>query len=300
MFLLNQLRGALTLSMLLMNLAFWGIPVLSLSLLKLLLPRGPWRIRTILGVAWSAERWSIFNSGILEGMLDIEFRIEGADGLSRDRNYLIISNHSTWTDILALHRAFSARIPFIRFFLKQELIWLPIVGQAAWGLEFPFMKRYSSAYLARHPEKRGTDLKTTREMCRRYADFPVTILNFIEGTRFTKKKRKLQNSPFQRLLRPRTGGISYVVASFRDQLTSLLDVTISYPRENISMWDVLTNSVRFVKISVRQLPIPAEYMTDAICERGSTRDGFKKWIQQIWREKDERLRLEYETESVAD
>ena len=31
----------------------------------------------------------------------------------------------------------------------------PVIGLAWWALGFPFMKRYSKAYLAKHPEKKG-------------------------------------------------------------------------------------------------------------------------------------------------
>jgi 1-acyl-sn-glycerol-3-phosphate acyltransferase len=40
-----------------------------------------------------------------------------------------------------LQRIFHGRIPFLKFFLKQELIWVPVIGLAWWALDFPFMKR---------------------------------------------------------------------------------------------------------------------------------------------------------------
>jgi 1-acyl-sn-glycerol-3-phosphate acyltransferase len=174
---------------------------------------------------------------------------------------------------------------FIRFFLKQELIWFPILGQACWALEFPFMKRYTPEYLQQHPEKRGEDLATTRRACQRYRHVPVAIANFVEGTRFTADKRDDQDSPYRHLLRPRVGGISYVLASLGDQLDAVIDVTIGYPREP-TMWAFVTGKVERISVRARRLDVPAEFLTAAITEPGPARDRFRSWMEQRWQEKD--------------
>ena len=178
----------------------------------------------------------------------------------------------SWVDILALQRTFLGRAPFMRFFIKEKLIFFPIVGQACWALEFPFMKRYSREYLERHPEKRGTDLETTREACERYRHFPVSVLNFVEGSRFDWKKHHSQNSPFRHLLRPRAGGIGFVLASLGDQLDATFDVTIAYPDGEITMWKFVCGAVPRVVVRVRRIDVPREFLSPAITEIGPQRD----------------------------
>ena len=271
------------------NLILWGTPVLLGGLVKLLTVGHEPRRRMRLLLAWLGERWVAGNNWIFDSLLTTEWDIEGTEGIKYEGHYLIISNHVTWIDIFALFRAFQGHAAFLRFFLKRVLIWSPIVGQACWALEFPFMRRYTAEYLARHPEKRGKDLEATRIACRRYRWIPVAILNFIEGTRISREKHADQASPYRHLLRPRFGGIAFVLASLRDQLDAMYDVTLKYPREDVTMWDFVTNRVPRVIIRARRLEIPEEFRTGEIVEAGPVRERFKAWIETIWREKDELL-----------
>lgn len=287
-----MLRAALILLALIANLLLWGIPILLGGLVRRLVPPTEFRTKLILFLASLAERWVAANDWILDRFLATKWEVAGVDelGLRRDGHYLIIANHLSWVDIVALFRAFHGRTAFIRFFLKHELIWMPIVGQACWALEFPFMKRHSADYLARHPEKRGADLETTRRACRRYRRIPVAVLNFLEGTRFTREKHADQESPYRHLLRPRIGGIAFVLASMGDLLDATIDVTIAYDvakRGNeISLWSFLTNRVRRVIVRARRLEVPTQFYDAAVTEPGPARDAFKEWVDGVWREKD--------------
>jgi 1-acyl-sn-glycerol-3-phosphate acyltransferase len=64
----------------------------------------------------------------------------------------------------------------------------------------PFMRRYSRGYLIRHPERRGKDVETTRRSCEKFRLHPTTIVNFVEGSRFTDEKRIETRSAFNNLL----------------------------------------------------------------------------------------------------
>ena len=283
---MRHLRGLLTGLLLLGNLAIWGTLVLLGGVVKLPL-RGEPRRRVILGLAWLAERWVAGNDRIFDTMLDTEWDVAGLDDdLDRDGHYLIISNHVSWVDIFAVLRVFHGRASFIRFFLKQELIWFPIAGQACSALEFPFMKRYTPEYLEQHPEKRGTDLETTRRACERYRDIPVAILNFAEGTRFSRTKQDEQQSPYGHLLRPRLGGISFVLASLGSHIDAFFDVTIAYPGHEITIWEFLTGRVPRVSVRVRRVDVPREFFDAAITEAGPERERFKAWMKELWRQKD--------------
>ena len=280
-----MLRAPLIILLLILNLMFWGTPVLLGGLVKLL-TFGELRKRVNRGLPWLAERFVQGNNWIFDSLLDTKWDVEGLEGARPDGRYLIISNHVSWIDIFALFRVFHRRAPFIRFFLKQILIWFPIAGQACWALSFPFMRRYTPDYLAQHPEKRGRDLETTRKACRLYRHIPVAILNFVEGTRISREKLEDQQSPYQHLLRPRVGGISFVLASLGEALDAMYDVTLIYPDPDVTMWDFITNRVPKVIVRARQIEIPDEFRTGAATEPGPARERFKTWIEQLWREKD--------------
>ncbi len=286
-----MLRGLTTLLLLLLNLLLWGIPVLLLGVVKFVVhmtaPRSRLRTRVILALSSLAERWVAGTNRIFHWMLPTQWNVAGIeDDIRLDGRYLIISNHVSWVDIFTIARVFHRRTPFIRFFLKQRLIWFPIVGQACWALEFPFMRRYSADYLQRHPENRGRDLATARRACQRYRHIPVAILSFLEGTRFSQEKRSEQDSPYRHLLRPRVGGIAFVVASLGDQLDAMFDVTLAYPGGDVTMWQFVSGQVATIAVHVRRLAVPSEFFTSDITEPGPTRDRLKSWIDSIWREKD--------------
>lgn len=284
-----MIRSLLIILLLPLNLILWGVPVMLLGIVKLLLPGGEPRRKLRLLLSELGDRWAGGNDLIFDLLLDTKWDISGVDGLRPDGHYLIVSNHGSWLDIFVLQRAFHRRVAFMRFFIKQQLIWFPILGQACWAMDFPFMRRYTPEYLERHPEKRGKDLETTRRTCRRYRRIPMAILNFIEGTRFTRAKQVEEKSPYRNLLRPRVGGIAFVLASLGEQLEGVVDVTISYPRPDVTVWEFLTNRVGRIVVRARLIEVPAQFVTEPITEPGPAREAFKIWIESLWREKDELL-----------
>lgn len=287
-------RGLATSILLVVNTFQWGTPILMLAVVKLLLqtirPRSRHRTRLVRVLTWFGEGWARGNNRIFDAMLPTQWDIQGVDDSVRlDARYLIVSNHRSWVDILALQRTFLGRAPFMRFFIKEKLIFFPIVGQACWALDFPFMKRYSREYLEKHPEKRGTDLLTTRKACERYRHVPVSVLNFVEGSRFDAQKKAEQQSPFRHLLRPKPGGIGFVLASLGDQLDATFDVTIAYPDVEMTMWKFVCGRVPRVAVRVRRLIVPPEFLDAAITEPGPARDQFKEWVNEVWQNKDRLL-----------
>ncbi|HEX7829675.1 MAG TPA: acetyltransferase [Thermoanaerobaculia bacterium] len=267
------------------NLLLWGTIVLLGGLVKLL-TFGETRRQVILRLSSFADLWVATNDRIFDTFLDTKWEITGLGDLDPNAHYLVIANHVSWVDIFAVLRAFHGKTAFIRFFLKQVLIWFPIAGQACWALEFPFMRRYSPEYLKQHPEKRGRDLETTRRFCQRYRRIPVAILNFVEGTRFTRDKHEDQQSPYRFLLRPRVGGISFVLASLGDQLDAIIDVTLVYPRRDVTMLDFVTNKLPWIRVHARRLDIPEGFGDAAVTEPGPARDALKTWVEGVWKEKD--------------
>lgn len=199
-FLPAPLRGSLAALLLALNTLFWCWPLFALSLLKLALPVPAVQRSLRFGMHWIAESWIAMNSFWMDLVRPIRWDVQGLDQVDMHHSYLVTSNHQSWADILVLQYQLNRRMPFLKFFLKQELIWVPVIGLCWWALEFPFMKRFSKEYLAKHPEKRGEDLASTRRACERYRTNPVSVFNFLEGTRFTEDKHAEQASPYRHLL----------------------------------------------------------------------------------------------------
>ena len=221
--------------------------------------------------------------------------MKGTDGLDLNEWYFVNSNHQSWTDIVVMLKIFTGRIPFLKFFLKQELFWIPILGTAWWALDYPFMKRYSKKFLEKHPELRGKDLETTRKACERYQHSPVSILNFIEGTRFTPEKHRKQKPSYRHLLRPKAGGFAFAVSAMAGKISNMLDVTVVYPEGPVNFWDFLCGRLSRVVVRVRTYVIPEEFLKGDYQEDPEFRKRFQAWVSNLWHEKDElieRLRKE--------
>ncbi|GAB3383742.1 acyltransferase [Azotobacter armeniacus] len=266
------------------------VPLLLLALLRLLLPGHTLRGYCARGLMWCAESWVGFAKWIFARLIPTVWDIRGSAGLRLDRSYLLVCNHQSWVDIPALLEAFSGRAPFFKFFLKQELIWVPFLGLAFWALDYPFMKRHSKAYLDRHPEKHGEDLDITRRACERFRDIPVTLVNYLEGTRFTKLKHAQQASPYRYLLKPKAGGVAFALASLGPQLDALLDVTLVYPGRCIpGFWELISGQVPRVIVDIQTRELDAalwqgDYQNDA-----QFRQYVQAWVTRLWEEKDARI-----------
>ena len=201
---------------------------------------------------------------------------------------MLVANHQSWVDILVLQRVFHKKIPFIKFFLKKELIWVPFLGLAWWALDFPFMKRYSRAYLKKNPHRMGKDLEITRKACEKFKQIPIAIMTFVEGTRLNRDKHRRQNSPYKHLLRPKAGGLAFTLATMGDQLDRLLDVTIVYPQGRKRLWDFACGRIKEIKVRVRSIPLDQAVQGDYLSDREFQR-RFQKWLNGLWMEKDARI-----------
>jgi len=263
------------------------VPVLLLlALIKLLIPVAPVRrlfSRLIIGVA---ETWISINSFLVRAFTRADWQVTGLEHLQPDDWYLVLSNHQSWVDIVVLQDLCNRRIPLLKFFLKSQLIWVPLLGLAWWALDFPFMKRYSKEYLQRHPELRGTDVEATRRACQKFAELPVSVMNFVEGTRFTPKKHAQQQSPFRYLLKPKVGGVAFVLETMGDMLHAIVDITIVYPDGRPTLTDLLSGRVRRVLVDIRRREIPRELLGGSYENDLAVREAFQQWINRIWAEKD--------------
>lgn len=279
-------RGALALTLVLLNTIFWCVPLYAVTLARLLIPHAGWRRACAQASVWIGENWIASNNLIFDLTQRTRWEFHGLDELRRDDWYFVVANHQSWVDIFVLQRAFNRRVPFLKFFIKQELIWFPILGPAWWALDYPFMKRYSRAYLAKHPEKRGEDLETTRRKCAKFQHDPVSIINFLEGTRFTPAKHAQQESPYEHLLRPKAGGIAFALAAMNGRIRTLLDTTIVYPDGQPSFWQFLCGEVPRVVLHVETITLPDAFLTGDYSNDPAFRAEFQEWVSALWAEKD--------------
>jgi 1-acyl-sn-glycerol-3-phosphate acyltransferase len=288
------LTGILTTTLLLLNTLVLICPLLVFALLKLVLP-GRGRDYASWAVMWVAETWSEIDKAIFALCIPTQWDIRGVENLRKDTSYLAVSNHQTWVDIPALIESLNRRTPFFKFFLKKELIWVPLLGLAWWGLDYPFMKRYSKAFLEKHPELKGKDLEITKAACELFKRQPVTVVNYLEGTRFTEAKRQQQQSPYRYLLKPKAGGVAFVLAALGEQLDALLDVTIVYPGNKApGFWDLLNGSISRVIIDIRVRELDPMLWSGDYENDAEFRQTVQAWVNQLWVEKDLRISTVFE------
>ncbi len=274
-------RGVLTGALLGLSTLFFCLLMVPPALLKLLLPaQGALRRGCDRALNALASAWVAVNNGWIAAVSSAPWDVQGVEGLHRRGWYLVSPNHQSWVDILVLQRVFHGRIPFLKFFLKKELIWVPVIGLAWWALDFPFMAR-GQGKGARHG-----DMAATRAACEKFKHIPTTVINFVEGTRFTAAKHATQKSPYRHLLRPKVGGLGVALATMGEVFEALLDVTLVYPGGAPTFWQLLSGRLGPVIVRVQQRPIPPELLGgDPVADR-ALRQRIAEWMDLQWQEKD--------------
>lgn len=288
--------GCIAFVLYLVNTVFWSLPIFCFSLFKLI-PLSSTRKFTTILLDFCAASWVSVNTVIQTLLSPMKINVSGDVNLSSKDWYLVIANHQSWVDIVVLQRFFNGKVPFLKFFLKEQLRYVPILGLAWWALDFPFMKRYTKSFLAKNPHLKGKDLETTKKACEKFKYKPVSVMNFLEGTRFTPEKHVKQSSPFEALLKPKSGGIGFVLTVMGEQLHKVIDVTIYYPQKIPTFWHFLSGRIREVKMHVDVHEITQDLIGDY-----STDKEYKKrlhsWVNDVWTQKQTRLKqLQLQDES---
>lgn len=293
--LLFAINGAVSISLYFINTVLWFMPIMLVSLLKLL-PVQAWRKSMSIIADQCASAWISINRINQELFSRTHFVLKHEPELPIDNWYLVIANHQSWVDILVLQRIFNRKIPFLKFFLKHNLIYVPFLGLVWWGLDFPFMKRYSKAQILNNPSLKGKDLETTKRACKKYENTPVSIMNFVEGTRFNKRKMDKSNnkaSALQHTLAPKSGGIAFVLSAMGERLSKLIDVTICYPEGIPSYWDFVCGKVNRIVIDINVIDIDHLHkennFSDNYFNDMQQRQDFQNWLNKLWQDKDKKL-----------
>lgn len=278
-------RGVSSLIVLALNTVFWCCLLFPLALLKLISP-GLLRRRIDPLLNGLAVAWVSVNNVWFGWVQQRVWAIEGIDGLSPVDWYLVNCNHQSWVDIFVLQRALGGRIPLLKFFLKRELIYVPLIGLAWWALDFPFMKRQGKTQLRRRVDSRRQDQDAARKACEKFSQVPTSVMVFSEGTRFTQEKHASQGSPYRNLLKPRAGGLAVTLNTMGAKFRSVLDVTIVYSDGAPSFWQFACGQTGTVQIRVREVPVPANFCTSDYGTDASFRREFHRWLARQWEEKD--------------
>ncbi|HEA18804.1 MAG TPA: acyltransferase [Pseudoalteromonas prydzensis] len=269
------------------NTLIWFVPIFICGLIKLI-PIKP--LQKLM--SWTAKQcasiWVTFNTLNQKLLTPTKLSVTGLEELKLKDWYLVIANHQSWVDILVLQRVFNRKIPFLNFFLKKELIYVPVLGLCWWALDFPFMTRTSKSQLKKNPKLRGKDLETTRKACEKFKEMPVSIVNFVEGTRFTTQKHARQNSPFPHLLKPKAGGVAFVMQAMGEQISKVVNVTIQYPDGIPTFVDFASGRVKQINVHVEVIPVSEELIGDYSGD-SEFRIRFQSELNRLWQEKEQQL-----------
>ena len=152
--------------------------------------------------------------------------------------------------------------------MKEELVWVPIIGWICLSLNFPRLKR------GKKSGDRKSDFSIIEKTSKSHGN-DGALLVFPEGTRFTNTKRLDQKSPYKNLLKPRAGGLN-VIKNNMDPNTPLVDITIDYGDSRPNIWKCLHGNPAKIKITVAHFKL---------AELSSTED----WLNNRWYEKDKIL-----------
>ena len=273
------LRGTAAAAFLVVNTLLWFVPIALVGAVRRVAPE-PLRRACGGGLATALQGWVACAAAMARALGVVRLTVAGAHGALRpDAWYLIVCNHQSWADILALVFAFRRRTPPFKFFTKRELVWLPFIGIALWLLDFPFVRRYGRARVQADPSLREADQRAVRDACAAIRERPTSVLCFLEGTRFTPAKRAAQGSPHKMLLIPKIGGLHIVRDGLADRLSAVLDVTLHYPGRAPGFWRFLCGRSPAVTLHIRVLPPPE-----------GDREALRRWANTLWAEKDARLR----------
>ena len=288
-FLPKWLVGAIAMFLLSLNVLFWVSILFLFSFLKFLLPFRPLTKRFDKILLWIAENWISGNVLWMRLTQKTIWDVQGLDNLNYRGWYLVVSNHQSWSDIFVLQKMLNRRIPLMKFFLKRELIWVPLMGLAWWALDFPFLRRHSAEYLKKHPGQKGKDFETTRKACEKFTRIPTSVMNFLEGTRFTAAKHGRKEQMYQYLLKPKAGGIALALSVLGDKFNSLLDITIVYPDGIPTFWGFLSGKVRRVIVRMSSIEIPPHFLNMDYEGDKEFQAVFQQWVQDLWKDKDAQI-----------
>ena len=287
----ENFKGTVCFLILLTNTLLLATLMIPLGVIKFLIPIKSLRISFTKMIINIGEIWISVNSVWVLKILNPNIQIQGFESLNKNEWYLTTSNHQSWADIFMVQMLTNRKIPMLKFFMKHVLIYVPVIGICWWALDMPFLKRYTKEQIKKNPALKGRDFKEMRKSLNHYSLHPVSVFSYAEGTRFTQKKHEAQDSPYTNLLKPKEGGMALAL-SVIPSIKFLIDITIIDESPKRSFWDYLCGRLKNIKIFVKKIEIPKEFLNERLAEDDGLRSKFKVWLNDIWKNKDDLISAE--------
>lgn len=272
------------------NSLLMGAPVIGAGITKIL-TGSQTADKAVIGIA---NRWIHTNNLLIDKVLPAkDWRITLPESLNPHGKYLLICNHQSWVDTSIIQYISEGVLPITRFFAKHELIYIPIVGQTFYFLDFPMMKRHTKEQIAKNPALARRDLDEARRACQSLSGKPFVLLNYLEGTRFTQAKHAKQASPYQHLLKPKAGGFALALASLGDEIDGILDMTIVYPDGAPEYGDLWSGKLTRLSVDI-DFVSPDDALLAALKQGAYDTDEQIKaklynWLDELWQAKDAKI-----------
>ena len=203
--------------------------------------------------------------------------------------YVAMSNHQSWADIFILLAAGHKKIPLIKFFMKKELQWIPIIYLVHKTIDMPFLNRHSRAQILANPELKRVDYENAKKAAKRFSRNPSSAFSFAEGTRFTSEKHSEQESPYYNLLKPKVGALA-IALSGMPQVNTLIDFTVVYATQKRSTWDFLCGDLSKAKVVAKTYALPKNLKNRSFEEEDDYRKSFQTFVDAIWLEKQQTIK----------
>ncbi|MDB4042671.1 acetyltransferase [Gammaproteobacteria bacterium] len=219
----------------------------------------------------------------------LEWDFQIPEDVNTDTWYIAMSNHQSWADIFILLAAGHKKIPLLKFFMKKELQWIPIIYLVHKTIDMPFLNRHSRAQIQANPELKKIDFENAKIAAKRFSRNPSTAFSFAEGTRFTLQKHAAQESPYSNLLKPKVGALA-IALSGMPQVNTLVDFTVMYSSEKRSTWDFLCGDLSKAKVVAKTYALPENLKNRSFEEEHDFRKSFQIFVDAIWLEKQQTIK----------
>lgn len=281
-----HVRAALVLAYITCNLTFWIIPVVVLVVFKWLVPISSVQTGIYGMMAWIYRAAVQMDDWILFRVLKIQLDLTGFNQSYNGDFYLALANHQSWSDIFILQHLLNRKTPIIKFLVKKELIYLPVVGLICWAYDFPFLNRGKRTIKTSDKFNRTNDSQTLNKSLARFLRSSATIMNFAEGTRYSPLKAKKQKSPYRYLLKPKAGGLIAIYKMVGQELAAVLDFTIVYDAPRPTFWQFIGGKIPRVKVHLETILSDELKDNFGLPDTSFNPDRVTEWINQRWEQKD--------------
>ena len=272
--------------LLVVNVIVVATPIMLLGIIRMVLPFD-FSIRIIDRINFYLYRFWTLNIRIMIALTnDVKWHMTGITVPHCHKSCIIISNHVSWFDILLICVIYGSKLPTTKFFMKQSLIYIPFIGLACYALGMPFLKRYSKDILLKNPALRMKDIETTKKVCKALVKYPTTLINFCEGSRYTKEKAEKQKSPYQFLLPPKAASIGVALFEIGNDVEYIFNSTLYYPENSKSAFmDMMFGKLSHIYVDVDLLKKDETLIGDYLGDKQFKHD-FTMHIREIWENKD--------------